>query len=35
LAIANRLQATLVTLDRRLERAAEELGVAVEVPQTC
>jgi uncharacterized protein len=35
LAIANRLQATLVTLDRRVERAAEELGVAVEVPQTC
>ena len=34
LAIANRLQATLVTLDRRLQRAAGELGVAVEVPGT-
>ncbi|HEV8679124.1 MAG TPA: type II toxin-antitoxin system VapC family toxin [Stellaceae bacterium] len=34
LAIANRLRATLVTLDRRMERAALELGIAVEVPQT-
>jgi uncharacterized protein len=34
LAIASRLQATLVTLDRRLERAARELGIAVERPQT-
>jgi predicted nucleic acid-binding protein len=32
LAIARRLDATLVTLDRRLERAAEELGIAIEVP---
>ena len=34
LAIARRLDATLVTLDRRLIRAAEDLGIAVEVPQT-
>ena len=34
LAIVNRLRATLVTFDRRLERAAQELGIAVEVPQT-
>jgi predicted nucleic acid-binding protein len=34
LAITNRLRATLVTLDRRLERAARELGIAVERPQT-
>jgi predicted nucleic acid-binding protein len=34
LAIANRLEATLVTLDRRMERAAQELGIAVEVPRT-
>ena len=32
LAIARRLDATLVTLDRRLAAAARELGVAVEVP---
>ena len=32
LAIARRLDATLVTLDRRLMAAARELGVAVEVP---
>jgi predicted nucleic acid-binding protein len=34
LAIARRLDATLVTLDRRLERASQQLGIAVEVPQT-
>jgi uncharacterized protein len=34
LAISHRLQATLVTLDGRMERAAHELGIAVEVPQT-
>jgi len=34
LAIAARLDASIVTLDRRLERAAQELGIAVEVPQT-
>ena len=34
LALARRLDATLVTLDRRLERAAQQLGIAVEVPQT-
>lgn len=33
LAIANRLRATLVTLDRRMERAAQELDIAVEVPR--
>jgi len=33
LAIARRLDATLLTLDRRLADAAEELGVAVEVPK--
>ena len=32
LALARRLDATLVTLDRRLARAAGELGVAVVVP---
>jgi len=32
LAIARRLDATLVTLDRRLATAARELGVAVEEP---
>jgi hypothetical protein len=32
LAIARRLDATLVTLDRRLAAAAREFGVAVEVP---
>ena len=34
LAIARRLDATLVTLDRRLATAARELGVAVEDPTT-
>src|SRR5438270_314844 len=34
LAIAHRLNATLVTLDGRLERAAGQLGIAVEVPET-
>lgn len=33
LAIARRLDATLVTLDRRLPAAARELGIAVEVPK--
>lgn len=33
LAIARRLGATLVTLDRRLARAAGELGVAVALPE--
>jgi len=33
LAIARRLDATLVTLDRRLATAAGELGVAVEIPE--
>ena len=33
LAIARRLDATLVTLDRRLATAAREMGVAVEVPE--
>ena len=32
LAIARRLDAALVTLDRRIAAAAKELGVAVEVP---
>lgn len=32
LAIARRVDATLVTLDRRMARAAEELGIAVAVP---
>ncbi len=32
LAIARRLDTTLVTLDRRLARAAAELGVPVQVP---
>jgi predicted nucleic acid-binding protein len=34
LAIAARVDASLVTLDRRLERAANQLGIAVEVPRT-
>jgi predicted nucleic acid-binding protein len=34
LAITRRLDATLVTLDRRLATAAGELGIAVEVPTT-
>ena len=34
LAIARRLDTTLVTLDRRMAAAAKELGVAVEVPTT-
>ena len=34
LAIARRLDATLVTLDPRLAIAARELGVAVEEPAT-
>jgi uncharacterized protein len=34
LAIARRLDATLVTLDRRLATAARELGLAVEEPAT-
>lgn len=33
LAIARRLDATLVTLDRRLANAARELGIAVELPK--
>ena len=33
LAIAHRNRAILVTLDRRLERAARHLGIAVEVPK--
>jgi len=33
LAIARRFDATLVTLDQRLETAARELGVAVERPK--
>jgi predicted nucleic acid-binding protein len=32
LAIARRLDAALVTLDRRMAAAAKEFGVAVEVP---
>jgi predicted nucleic acid-binding protein len=32
MAIARRLDATLVTLDRRMARAAEELGIAVVIP---
>lgn len=32
LAIAHRVDATLVTLDRRMARAAEALGIAVAVP---
>jgi predicted nucleic acid-binding protein len=34
LAIARRLDATLVTLDRRMARAAEDLGVTTVVPAT-
>lgn len=34
LAIARRLDATLVTLDRRLVRAAGELGIDIAVPAT-
>lgn len=33
LAIARRLDATLVTLDRRLATAAREMGIAVELPK--
>jgi predicted nucleic acid-binding protein len=33
LAIATRLEASLSTLDRRLERAAQQLGIEVEVPR--
>jgi predicted nucleic acid-binding protein len=33
LAIAGRLDATLVTLDQRLATAARELGIAVEIPK--
>ncbi|MGH7030020.1 MAG: type II toxin-antitoxin system VapC family toxin [Stellaceae bacterium] len=33
LAIARRLDATLVTLDRRLATAAREMGIAVDVPK--
>ncbi len=32
LAIARRLDATLVTLDRRLEHAAQQFGISAEVP---
>lgn len=34
LAIANRLQATLATLDQRLASAARQLGISVAVPGT-
>jgi uncharacterized protein len=34
LAITNRLQATLLTLDKRMEQAARQLGIAVDVPRT-
>jgi hypothetical protein len=34
LAVARRLDATLLTLDRRLSAAANELGVAVDMPMT-
>ena len=34
LAIAARLDASIVTLDRQMERAARELGIAVEVLET-
>jgi uncharacterized protein len=34
LAVARRLGATLVTLDRRMARAAAELGIAAQVPAT-
>jgi predicted nucleic acid-binding protein len=33
LAMARRLDATLVTLDRRLQRAAADLDIAIETPQ--
>ena len=33
LAIARRLDATLITLDRRLATAAREMGITVEVPK--
>ena len=33
LAIARRVDATLITLDRRLASAARELGIAVEMPE--
>jgi uncharacterized protein len=35
LAIAHRLGATLVTLDRRLATAAREMGIEVEMPKAC
>jgi len=34
IAIARRLDATLVTLDRRMAHAAGELGIAVDLPET-
>lgn len=34
LAMTSRLNTALVTLDRRLEAAAQQLGIAVQVPQT-
>jgi predicted nucleic acid-binding protein len=34
IAIARRLDVTLVTLDRRLANAAQTLGITVEMPQT-
>lgn len=34
IAIARRLDATLVTLDRRMAYAARELGIAVDLPET-
>lgn len=34
IAIVRRLDATLVTLDRRMAHAAEELGISVDVPKT-
>jgi len=34
LAVARRLDATLITLDRRLARAAQELGIAAALPMT-
>jgi len=33
LAVARRLDATLVTLDRRMAGAAAELGIPVEAPE--
>jgi len=32
-AIARRVDATLITLDRRMAAAARELGIAVEIPE--